>query len=199
MNLRFLCGVSCDDSDDQSVSVRRLLPFWSETRFSRRAKAHFAAHLQACRRRMWCSVPAASSCGADSRTIRWSPSEPTRRPRPDLRWRPAAGWPPRSALLNWLHCFFSLWTVGLKDRKKNYCDYSDWDERGQRCTVLMSLHKRCYAQSHAIMWSVRSQSVYWGLISATTTPGFIKLDIWETDRVKVIFVFATVNMLWELL
>lgn len=46
-------------------------------------------HLLECTRKMWCSVPAASSCGVGSTASRWNPSGPTTRPRPALRWRPA--------------------------------------------------------------------------------------------------------------
>lgn len=74
-----------------------LSPVTTLTRLQQIKVGASPAHLPACMQRMWCNVPAASSCGADSTASRWNPSAPPRRPRPGPRWRPAAGWRPQSA------------------------------------------------------------------------------------------------------
>lgn len=76
---------------------------WGKTE----VRAFSSTHLLACTRKMWCNVPAASSCGVGSTASRWSPSVPTTRPRPARRWRPAVAPRRLSAPICW-GCHLSL-------------------------------------------------------------------------------------------
>lgn len=71
-----------------------------KTRYNRQVRAS-PTYPPVCMRRMWYSVPAASSCGVDSTASRWSPSAPTTQPRLVPRWKPAAGRRLWSALICW--------------------------------------------------------------------------------------------------